>query len=65
MTGEIEDMHIKSKVRRYIPFEARQPRERSACPKCESILVKRRNRTHDYICKSCGWEGEGVKKIMW
>lgn len=59
-----EDMHLKPKVRRYIPFEARQPRERSACPECESIYVKKRVRTRDYVCKSCGWEGFSIKKVM-
>jgi predicted RNA-binding Zn-ribbon protein involved in translation (DUF1610 family) len=57
-------MHLKTKVRHCIPSKARQPRERSACPKCGSTMVKRRNRTHDYVCKSCGWEGEGIKKVI-
>lgn len=55
----------KRKVRRYLPFEARKPRERSACPNCESILVKKRFRTQDYICKKCNWTGVTIKKIIW
>ncbi len=55
----------KSKMGHYRPFESRKPRERSACPKCGSIIVKKRFRTRDYVCKSCGWEGETIKKIMW
>ena len=58
-------MHLIPKARRYIPFETKQPRERSACPKCESVFVKKRVRTHDYICKHCGWEGNAIKKIIW
>jgi predicted RNA-binding Zn-ribbon protein involved in translation (DUF1610 family) len=58
-------MHLKSKTRHCIPFKTEQPRERSACPKCESVYVKRRVRAHDYVCKSCGWEGNAIKKIMW
>lgn len=64
-----EDSNIetdkKRKVRHYIAFESRTPRERSACPKCGSILVKKRNRTHDYICKACNWEGATIKKVIW
>jgi len=55
----------KRKVRRYVPFESRKPRERSACPKCGSILVRKRFKTHDYICKKCDWIGVVIKKVMW
>ena len=62
--GENQNMNIKSKVVHYLPF-SRHPRERSACPKCESIHVKKRVRTRDYICVTCGWEGGSVKKVIW
>jgi ribosomal protein L37AE/L43A len=61
---ENEDVHIKKIVRRYVS-KCRKPRERSACPMCDSLLVKRRKRVHDYICRSCGWEGVAIKKVMW
>jgi len=57
--------YTKRKRRHRIAFESGEPRERSACPKCGSILVKRRNRTCDYMCPSCKWEGETVKKVIW
>jgi ribosomal protein L37AE/L43A len=57
-------MSMKPKTRRYIPFEARRPRERSSCPKCESVDVKKRVRTHDYVCNACGWEGDAIRKVM-
>lgn len=60
------DIEIKRKGRRRsIPFESEKLRERSACPKCNSILVKKRNRTNDYVCPVCGWVGGTVKKVMW
>ena len=61
----IEDIRIKRKRLGYIPFEFRKLRERSACPKCGSILVKKRVRTRDYICKVCEWVGVSVTKVMW
>ena len=66
ITKEKKDINaIKRKVKRLIPFESRKPRERSACPKCNSILVKKRHRTKDYVCDVCKWEGVTVKKVMW
>jgi len=56
---------IESARKRHVPFESRQPRERSACPKCGSILVRKRFKTHDYICKKCDWIGVTIKKVMW
>lgn len=61
MTKEVK----KGRRIRHVPFESDKPRERSACPKCGSILVKKRMRTHDYVCKTCNWEGESVKKVIW
>lgn len=61
MTEEIE---IKKRIRQ-VPFESKKPRVRSACPNCGSILVKKRMRTCDYVCKACDWEGKSVKKVMW
>jgi predicted RNA-binding Zn-ribbon protein involved in translation (DUF1610 family) len=59
------DMHPKLRARCDTYFGARRPRERSACPKCESVHIKKRVRTHDYICNACGWEGVTVKKVIW
>ena len=56
---------VKKYSKRRIPFESKKPRERSACPKCNSILVKKRRRTNDYICDKCKWEGVTIKKVMW
>lgn len=64
--NENKDTHtIKRKRSWRIPFESRKPRERSACPNCNSILVKKRHRTKDYVCEVCNWEGVTVKKVMW
>src|SRR3990172_5227604 len=43
--------YTKRKRRHRIAFESGEPRERSACPKCGSILVKRRklNRFNIFI----------------
>jgi len=61
-----DEIHMtKSYSHRRVPFESKKPRERSACPKCNSILVKKRRRTNDYICDKCKWEGVTVIKIMW
>ncbi len=48
----------------YYRKDYKKQRERSACPKCESILVKKRRDTYDYMCESCGWTGKAIKKVM-
>lgn len=62
----LEDNDIKKiKVRHYIHFELRKPRERNACPKCNSVTVRKRRGTRDYVCRECKWKGESIKKIIW
>lgn len=58
-------MHPKLKARCNASFGARRPRERSSCPKCGSVHVKKRVRTHDYLCEFCGWEGVTIIKVVW
>jgi predicted RNA-binding Zn-ribbon protein involved in translation (DUF1610 family) len=60
-----DNIDIKGKGQYRTDIEYRKPRERSACPKCHSVVVKRRRRMNDYKCSLCGWEGESIKKIMW
>ena len=63
---EEDDVHvIKKYAHRRICAESRKPRQRSACPKCDSVLVKKRRRTNDYVCSKCKWEGSSDKKVMW
>ena len=59
-----EEIRI-GKRRRYLAFEAKKPRERNACPKCGSMLVRKRVITKDYKCNVCGWIGVSVIKVMW
>lgn len=54
---------IIERKRRYIPFEAKKPRERKICPNCGSLDIKKRRSTMDYKCHRCEWIGEGVKII--
>jgi len=66
--GHHDDMlsSTKKKVerkRRYMPFEAKKPRERKSCPICGSLDVKKRRSTMDYKCGRCEWIGESVEKI--
>lgn len=49
----------------YRPFASSNPRERSACPKCNSVNIVKKNRAHLYLCHRCGWKGEGVVKIIY
>ncbi len=60
-----EDKVINTKMRRYKAFESGIPRERIACPKCESVCVKKVRKVNGYKCESCGWIGQSVKKLMW
>lgn len=66
MPNQVEKAKEVEKVkrdRRYIPFENKRPRERKACPKCDSLNVKKRRSTYDYICGRCGWVGQGIKIV--
>lgn len=55
---------VERKKRR-VPFESKIPRERNACPDCDSINVRKRNSTRDYMCYHCRWIGSAPKKIIW
>lgn len=64
ITEENKDIR-KAKRKGHVSLGSKNLRERSACPKCGSILVKKRNRTCDYVCEACKWEGKTIKKVMW
>ena len=49
----------------YRPFSSGNPRERTACPKCNSVSLQKRKSTKDYICDRCGWEGIGTVKVIY
>lgn len=38
-------------------------RNRSCCPKCDSLVLYRYSKTRNYKCKSCGWTGSNPNKI--
>ncbi len=47
----------------YRPFDSREPRQRNACPRCNSVSISMRSTTRDYVCDRCGWTGKVVVKI--
>ena len=49
----------------YRPFISGNPRERTACPKCNSVSLQKRKSTSDYKCDRCGWEGKGTVKVIY
>jgi len=40
-------------------------RERSFCPSCNSVRIRKRVNTHDYYCENCKWIGTSPKKMKW
>ena len=40
-------------------------RERSFCPRCMSVRLRKRITTHDYFCDNCKWTGTNPKKMKW
>lgn len=55
----------KTGKKNYRPFTSKNPRERNACPECNSVSLQKRISTKDYMCDRCGWKGQGVIKIVY
>ncbi len=64
MLDPVAQARIQRRKKKYMPFEIRKPRERCVCPRCDSLNVRRRHYTHDYICYNCGWSGKTIKKDL-
>lgn len=54
-----------SRRKNYRPFSSNNPRERTACPKCNSVSLQKRKSTNDYLCDRCGWKGNGTVKVIY
>ncbi len=54
----------KRRKKKYMPFEVKKLRKRCVCPRCDSLNVRKRRYTQDYVCYNCQWVGKEIKRDL-